>query len=80
MNAPLRKSELSVIDTTGDTKYMWDIYNEDEISVARDTFNSLKEKRYIAYSVGDDGKKGEIIRRFDPSLGKIIMVPPVVGG
>lgn len=75
-----KEYSLCVIDTTGDTKYIWDIDNEDEIEVARNTFNQLKEKRYIAYSVGRNGKKDEIINSFDPALGKIIMIPPVVGG
>ena len=72
--------ELSVIDTTGDTKYIWDTENRDEIDVARDMFEQLKDKNYIAYTVAANGKKGEVINRFDPDLGKIIMIPPVVGG
>ena len=76
----LNQSELCVIDTTGDTKYIWDADNDDEVEVARNMFNQLKEKNYVAYSVGRNGKKDEIINRFDPELGKIIMIPPVVGG
>jgi len=75
-----KTSELCIIDTTGDTKYIWDVDNEDEVEVARNMFNQLKEKNYVAYSVGRNGKKDEIINRFDPELGKIIMIPPVVGG
>lgn len=75
-----KTSELCIIDTTGDTKYIWDVDNEDEVDVARNMFNQLKEKNYVAYSVGRNGKKDEIIRNFDETLGKIIMIPPVVGG
>ena len=72
--------ELCVIDKTGDTKTIWDPDNQDEVDVARATFDALKKKKYIAYSVSSNGKKNEIIHRFDPELGKIIMIPPVVGG
>lgn len=78
--AAAMKHELSIIDQTGDTKYIWDTENQDEIDVAENMFDQLKEKRYIAYTVAANGKKGEIINRFDPELGKIIMIPPVVGG
>ena len=77
---PLLKSELSVIDATGDSKFTWDVDSEEEIAVARDMFNSLKKKKYIAYTVGQKGKKDEVIHRFDETLGMIIMIPPVVGG
>ncbi len=74
------KHELAVMDGTGDTKYIWDIDNEDEVDVARSTFDKLKAKNYIAYTVKGNGQKGEIVKRFDETLGKIIMIPPVVGG
>lgn len=83
MNNTARKlntSEMCIIDTTGDTKYIWDVNNEDEVEVARNMFNQLKKKNYVAYSVGRNGKKDEIIREFDETLGKIIMIPPVIGG
>jgi hypothetical protein len=80
MSVALKKSELSVMDNTGDTKYIWDIDNQVEVDIAEETFNSLKAKNYIAYTVGRSGKKGEVIKDFDPELGKIIMIPPVVGG
>lgn len=73
-------SELAVIDQTGDTKTIWDPDNQDEVDVARDTFDALKRKNYIAYTVNERGKKGNVITKFDPELGKIIMIPPVVGG
>ena len=73
-------AELAVMDRTGDTKTIWDANNPDEVEVARETFNSLKKKRYIAYSVAGDGSKGSIITEFDPNAGKIIMSPPMAGG
>ena len=73
-------SELRVMDETGDTKLIWSADNQAEVDAARDMFKSLKKKNYIAYSVKDNGKKGDIIHRFEPDLEKIIMIPPIVGG
>ena len=72
--------QLQIMDTTGDTKLIWNASNQAEVDAAKDMFKSLKKKKYIAYSVGDDGKKDEIIHEFDPNLEKIIMIPPIVGG
>lgn len=72
--------ELCVMDKTGDTKTIWDKSNPDEVAVARETFDKLKKKMYIAYSVGKDGEKGKVINEFDPDAEKLIMSPPLVGG
>ena len=71
---------LSVLDNTGDIKTTWDKDNAEEVEAARKTFNDLKRKKYIAYSVGKGGKKDEIIHEFDENLEMMIMIPPVVGG
>lgn len=80
MNASLKEMELRVIDHTGDSKTIWNPDNQDEVDAAKATFDALKKKNYIAYTVKANGKKNEIIHSFDPELGKIIMVPPMVGG
>ena len=72
--------EMAIMDRTGDTKVMWDMSNKDEVKVAEDTFNKLKKKNYLAYSVKKNGEKDEVIHKFDPKAEKIIMSPPVVGG
>lgn len=74
------RHEMAIMDTTGDTKLIWDIDNDDEIEAARAMFEKLTEKKFLAYSVGRNGKKDELIKKFDPELEKIILVPPVVGG
>jgi hypothetical protein len=73
-------AEMAVMDRTGDTKTIWDADNADEVEVARETFNKLKRKGYLAYRVKENGKKGEIITEFDPSAQKLIMSPPMAGG
>lgn len=72
--------ELCVMDATGDTRTIWDPANPDEVTNARNSFEALRKKGYIAYKVIGSGDKGEIMREFDPQAGKIIMSPPVIGG
>lgn len=75
-----RTGELCVMDHTGDTKLMWDRTRPDEVDAARDTFNKLRAKGYLAYTVKPDGGSGTVITEFDPLAEKIILSPPVVGG
>jgi len=72
--------ELAIIDSTGDTKVMWDKSNDDEVEAAEEQFDSLIDKGFSAYKVKKDGEKGKKITSFDPNAGKIIMVPKIVGG
>jgi len=72
--------EMSVLNGDGDQKVVWDKENEDQIEVARMTFDKLKEKKYKAYSVGKDGKIDKEIKKFNAKAEALIMVPPIVGG
>lgn len=74
------KGELCVLDPSGDLKHIWDPDNDDEVEEIRKLFNSLKAKRYLIYRVKKGGEKGETMNSFDPSAGKLIAVPAVVGG
>lgn len=74
------KTEMCVMDQTGDTKTIFDPNNSDEVEAARDTFNKLRKKGYLAYRVKGDGEKGEAITEFDATAGKIILTPPMKGG
>jgi formate-dependent nitrite reductase cytochrome c552 subunit len=76
-----KKNVIHTLDTTGDTRLMWDADNEDEVEAAKKMFNDLRAKHYTAYkATGKDGSKGDIITKFDPSAERIIMVPRMVGG
>lgn len=72
--------ELAILDNTGDSKIMWDVRNKDEIDAAEAQFDSLIKKGFTAYSVKKDGEKNKKITSFDPDAGKIILVPPIIGG
>ena len=73
-------SVLEIIDPTGDTKLEWARGNAIEVDAARASFDLHKKKGYIAYKMGADGSRGEVITTFDPAAERIIMAPPVQGG
>jgi hypothetical protein len=64
----------------GDTKVVWDKKNKEEVATAEATFDRLTKKGFAAFSVDEDGTKDEKIKKFDPTLQKIILVPPMAGG
>ena len=72
--------EIACLDRTGDTKTIWNPHNTDEVENARRTYNDLRAKKYLAFRVNEKGDKGEQMNEFDPTAGKIIMVPPFAGG
>lgn len=71
---------MAIMDLSGDTKVIWDMSRKKEVKHAEDTFNKLKKKGYLAYTVKGNGDKGEVMHTFDPKAEKIIMAPRVVGG
>lgn len=72
---------MNVLTGAGDTKIIWDSAHREEVESARRHFDELIGKRYLAFKAeGREGSKGEQIRKFDPALERIIMVPPSVGG
>lgn len=74
------KGQLCVMDQTGDTKLIWDSNNNDEVEAAKATFDRLRAKGYIAFSVKGNGDKGEVITEFDRNSEKIILAPALRGG
>lgn len=80
MSTTLEKHTLSIADAGGDTRIMWDPRNKDEVKVAREAFNQGKSRGMLAYTVQDDGARGEVIREFDKSQAKIIMTRQLQGG
>lgn len=80
MTVQTQQSTLHIMDRTGDTKVLWSADNPDEVEAAKSTFDGLKKKGFLAYTVEEDGGKGEVIRKFDKTAGRIIMTPPLVGG
>jgi hypothetical protein len=79
-SAPEGKGALSIMDRTGDSRFGWDPNNAEEVRLAREHFDSLRGKRYLAYRVNAQGGRGETIHEFDPAAREIIMAPQTVGG
>lgn len=71
---------LHVLDRTGDTRTMWDPNRPTEVEAARKTFDRLRKQGYLAYRVNEAGDKGEVMREFDATAGKVIMQPQLAGG
>lgn len=74
-------AELAILDRTGDVKQIWDKDNADEVAAAKETFDKLRKKGYLAYAVkGAKGEKGTQLHEFDPAAERIILAPALVGG
>lgn len=73
--------EMSILNKEGDTKVIWDPDNEDECEAAESQFDDLMDRGFTAFEVGKAGKKtSKVVKKFDPELGKLIMVPKLKGG
>jgi hypothetical protein len=72
--------EMRVMGRKGDTRIIWNPDNADEVAQARKTFDDLKSKRFVAYTVSPGGGKGEQVSEFDPGAEKMILAPPMAGG
>lgn len=77
----LRKNEMLVLNSKGDTRIMWDKNNRDEVRAAREHFSELRSKHYLAFRAeGSEGRRGTQVDTFDPDAERLIMVPRSVGG
>lgn len=72
--------ELAYMDLSGDTKQHWNRNNPVEVETARQTFDTLRSKGYLAFKLIGDGTKGEQITTFDPAAEHIILSPAMQGG
>lgn len=75
-----RTIEIAVLDSSGDTKTIWNADDENEVEIARQTFKSLKDRGFAIFRVDKKGEKGEKMNSFDPSAEKMIAVPRIAGG
>jgi hypothetical protein len=71
---------LCVLDRSGDTKIMWSKSSDPEVENARKTFDDLRKKGYVAYRTAKEGDRGEVMRTFDATAERMILVPPMAGG
>jgi len=71
---------MSTLGPEGDVKKIWDPTKPDEVEDAKRSFNDLRKKGYLAFSVNAEGDKGEQLNEFDPNAKSMIMVPQMQGG
>ncbi len=74
---------LSIMGPEGHAEIVWDVHDYDSITNAKKMFEKLVGSGFQAFSVErEEAKvsKGTRVRKFDPSLEEIIMVPKVAGG
>jgi hypothetical protein len=72
---------LAVLNHEGDTTISWAADRPEEVDAARRTWNALvRDKGYTAFEVDDEGQSGERIREFSPSIGRVLLIPPMQGG
>jgi len=72
--------QMRVLCSEGDQKVLWDPDNEDQVDVARMTFDKLKAKNYTAWKVDKKGQPAKEIQKFNPKAGRLIMIPTIAGG
>lgn len=72
--------ELAVMNTSGDTKTIWNPDNADEVANARTVFDNLKAKGFSIFRVDTEGGKGKRMDKFEPDAAKMIAVPRITGG
>lgn len=75
-----KKMVMAVMDSTGDTKIMWNPRDKDEVKVAKASFDTLTGKGFRAFKVNSKGEPADRIEEFDKNAEKIIMVPQMAGG
>lgn len=78
---------MNVMDSSGHTTVTWNPEDEASIVDARHEFDRLVRQGFAAFRmdiVSENGvvveEKGERITRFEPTAGKLMMVPHRAGG
>ena len=77
----MSKNKMSVLGQQGDYKVKWNPNNQAEVDMAEKTFFELvSQKKFLAFKLHKNGKKGKQIREFDKDASGILMIPPMQGG
>lgn len=77
----LLQHRMEVLDPTGHTEVTWSADNEDEVAIARETFERMTARGYQAFRPGAaKGERGNRISTFDPSIERMVLFPQLRGG
>jgi hypothetical protein len=71
---------METMGVEGDVKKIWDPSKPVEVEDARRSFDALKAEGYRAYRTNEKGDQGEPMHSFDPTAGRLIMIPQMQGG
>ena len=73
--------EMRIMDPEkGDIRENWDSNKPEEVQHARETYEKLTKKNYVAFRVKKNGEKGEKMSKFDPDAELVIFAPMLAGG
>lgn len=72
--------EMSIMDTSGHKQLKWKMDSVDEISVAKQTFDTLVKEGYTAFGSHAKTEAKQAVKEFDPTMEDVVMVPRTVGG
>jgi hypothetical protein len=72
--------EMSVMDSSGHKELKWSTDREDEMTMAKETFDNLIGKGYSAFASKKKMEAKHLIKEFDPTMEELVMVPRNVGG
>ena len=73
--------EMSILNSSGDSKVIWDPSNDDECEAAKCQFDILLGKNFSIFKVGKDHEKsGGALKKFPKRAGKLIAIPRIAGG
>jgi hypothetical protein len=69
---------IAQLNHKGDTKYTWNRKNKAECDAAREHFESLLKKGFLAFKVTRMGCKGSQVGDFNPNSGKYLFTSPMM--
>lgn len=76
----MKTHTLTIMDHTGDSTVEFNPQDLASVDHARNQFDQLRKKNYLAFLGGKDGKPAELIRAFDPNAENTVLTPPLTGG
>lgn len=74
-DVPEGKAAMAQMNGSGDTKYIWDPKNPDEVEAAREHFNKMREKGFLVFKLRAWVKTKQVTE-FDPKDKRYAYEPP----
>ncbi len=77
----MKRHELVILGTRGDTRVGWDLDEAEGVKEAERIFNEHRARGFAAFRVGTvDSADTVQIHQFDPEAERILQFPPIAGG